>query len=69
MSMFACLLLCFFSILASLDLGLAMLCAPRGFACMVTSFPPRVHLDVTTCEIHSVVLLHLIHTFLHFVRC
>ena len=52
MSMFACLLLCFFSILASLDLGLAMLCAPRGFACMVTSFPPRVHLDVTTCEIH-----------------
>ena len=29
-----------------------LLCAPHGFACMVTSFPPRVHLDVTTCEIH-----------------
>ena len=52
MSMFACLLLCFFSMLASLDLGLAMLCAPRGFAYMVTSFPPTVCLDVTTCEIH-----------------
>ena len=50
--MLACSLLCFTSMLASLDLDFAMLCAPRGLACMVTSIPPRVCLDVTTCEMH-----------------
>ena len=38
--------------LASLDLGLAMLYAPRGLACVVASVPLRDLLGVTTYEIH-----------------
>ena len=52
MSMFACSLLYFISMLASLDLGYAMLCAPYRLACVVTSIPPRVCLDATTYEMH-----------------
>ena len=60
-SMFPCSLLCFISMLASLDLGFAMLCALRGLMlvspqghllCVVASIPPRACFDVTTCEIH-----------------
>ena len=63
--MFACLLLCFISMLASLDLGFAIcaLCPPWVCAWVVRSVPSRVCLDVTTYEIHlcgvGVLTLHL----------
>ena len=57
------------SMLATLDLGFAMLLCPSWTcAFVVTSIPPRVCLDVTTCEIH----LHgvgVLGTFLCSVRC
>ena len=45
------------------------LCPPWAWACVVTSVPPRVCLDVTTCQIHlrglGVLDLHLVRS----VRC
>ena len=61
MSLFACFLLCFISMLASLDLGFAMLYALRRLVlinpqdhllCVVAYIPPQACLGVTTCEIH-----------------
>ena len=72
MSMFACLLLCFISMLASLDLGFAMLCAPHGLVhvwlhpsllrfvwmlvCLVYTFS-------TPCIVDMLALLALRHPF------
>ena len=59
MSMFACLFLCFISMLTSLDIGFAMLCA----LCRLVLMWSHLCLDVTTCEIHlrgaGVLDLHL----------
>ena len=59
MSMFSCFLLYFLSMLASLGLGFAMLCAlpppppPRwSCSCVVTSIPLVPKWGVTTCETH-----------------
>ena len=61
MSMFACFLLCFISMLASLNLGFATLCALYGLVLVdpqrhqlsvVASILPKACLGVTTCETH-----------------
>ena len=61
MSMFACFLLCFISMLASLNLGFATLCALYGLVLVdpqshqlsvVASILPKASLGVTTCETH-----------------
>ena len=53
MHVYVCLLLCFMPMLASLDLGFAMLCALLwAYSCAVTSTPLVAYWGVTTCEAH-----------------
>ena len=65
-----CLLLCFMSMLASLDLGFAMLCAPRGLV-LVWLHPSLLRFAWMQPLVRymSLVLVCLIHTFLLSVRC
>ena len=65
MSMFVCLLLCFISILASLDLGFALLCALHGLVLMWSHLSPlELVLLLPFVRYIFVVLVCLIYTFL-----
>ena len=69
MSMFAYLLLCFIPMLASLNLGFAMLCALHGLV-LAWSHPSFLGIDWVWPFVRytPVVLVCLIHTFLRFAR-